>query len=98
MKSHQETGGKVALFLSSEHEELTRRKNVKPGGLMGCRTAGLNFLIDFVCSTEEASSLLASMGQSDLAVFDEALTVEVIGSLALVGIGIVLVNQKRKAR
>lgn len=31
-------------------------------------------------------------------VFDEALTVEVIGSLVLVGIGIVLVNQKRKAK
>lgn len=72
MRGHQEAGGKVALFLSSEHEELTRRKNVKPGGLMGCRTVGLNFPIDFVCSTEEASSLLASMGQNELAVFDEA--------------------------
>ena len=58
MREKETAGGKVELFLSSEHEELTRRPNVKPGGLMGCRVPGLNFRIDHVCSTKEAVKLL----------------------------------------
>ena len=35
MVSRKETGGRVLLVLSSEHESLTKRSNVKAGGLMG---------------------------------------------------------------
>ena len=72
MEEYQSAGGKVVLFLSSEHEELTRRKNVKPGGQMGCRTPGLSFPIDYVCTTAEASNVLDSLESDTLAVFDEA--------------------------
>lgn len=72
MEEHQNAGGKVVLFLSSEHEELTRRKNVKPGGRMGCRTPGLSFLIDHVCTTAEAGEKLNDLESGTLVVFDEA--------------------------
>lgn len=72
MRAHEKNGGKVFLFLSSEHKELTRRKNVKPGGIMGCRTPGYNFKIDYVVDTQEAARLLKGLNPGDMAVFDEA--------------------------
>ena len=72
MRERESAGGKVELFLSSEHEELTRRPNVKPGGLMGCRVPGLNFRIDHVCSTKKAVKLLKDSAPGTLVVFDEA--------------------------
>ena len=72
MRNHQSAGGSVKLFLSSEHYELTRRPNVKPGGIMGCRTPGYNFKIDHVVDTQEAKRLLVAMQKGEMAVFDEA--------------------------
>ena len=72
MKAAKDAGGDVKLFLSSEHYELTRRPNVKPGGLMGCRTPDTTFPIDYVCDTQEAGDILASMAPGAMAVFDEA--------------------------
>ena len=72
MGRRREAGDEVVLFLSSEHEELTRRPNVKPGGLMGCRVPGLNFKIDHVVDTAIAVQILSKLGSGALAVFDEA--------------------------
>jgi len=72
MRRHQDEGGEVRLFLSSEHEELTNRRNVVEGGLMGCRTPNLSFPIDHVCTTSEAEQVLAGLGDNAVAVFDEA--------------------------
>lgn len=72
MRAAKEAGKDVKLFLSNEHHELTRRPNVKPGGLMGCRTKGMSFPIDYVCSTTEAGELLENLKPNSLAVFDEA--------------------------
>jgi len=72
MKEAREQGREVKLFLSNEDYELTRRPNVKPGGLMGCRTPGMTFPIDYVCSTKEAGDLLDKLEPNSVAVFDEA--------------------------
>lgn len=72
MREYQENGGEVVLFLSAEHPELTRRPNVKPGGLMGCRDPALNFKIDFVLKTRETLECLEKLEVDTMAVFDEA--------------------------
>ncbi len=72
MKQRSESGGNVVLFLSSEHEELTRRPNVKPGGLMGSRVPGAKYEIDHVVDTGQAASILETLTPGTLAVFDEA--------------------------
>ena len=60
------------MFLSNEHEELTRRPNVKPGGFMGCRVPGLSYEIDHIVNTDEAVEILSRLPSETLAVFDEA--------------------------
>lgn len=72
MQAAQAADRNVKLFLSSEHYELTRRPNVKPGGFMGCRTPNTSFPIDYVCDTKEAGQILGKMNAGDMAVFDEA--------------------------
>ena len=72
MVDHTDAGGKVLLFLSSEHHHLTDRANVKPGGLMGCRVPGKSFRIDRVCTTDEATAELSTLEKNTLVVFDEA--------------------------
>ncbi|PHR56056.1 MAG: hypothetical protein COA47_13270 [Robiginitomaculum sp.] len=72
MRAREEAGGKVVLFLSAEHPELTRRKNVRPGGLMGCREPGLNFPIDHVLKTDDTIEQLSALEPDTMAVFDEA--------------------------
>ena len=72
MRNQSVAGKHVALFLSNEDEELTRRHNVKPGGLMGCREPGLNYEIDYVVDTYDAMEILSRLIAGTLAVFDEA--------------------------
>ena len=72
MQSRQQSGGHVTLILSSEHEALTRRPNVKPGGLMGCRDKSKSFPIDHVVTTDEAITLLEKADAEEMLVFDEA--------------------------
>ncbi len=72
MLATKKQGKEVKLFLSNEHHELTRRPNVKPGGVMGCRTPGMSFPIDYVCSTEDVGEILKHLNSSTVAVFDEA--------------------------
>ena len=72
MTDREADGGEVVLILSSEHEELTRRPNVRPGGLMGCRDLTKKFPIDYVVETAEAGRLLAAARPGTLMVFDEA--------------------------
>ena len=72
MREWRDQNGQVVLFLSAEHPELTRRKNVRPGGLMGCRTPGLNFPIDHVDDTAETMRKLRALTKGALAAFDEA--------------------------
>ena len=72
MVSRKETGGRVLLVLSSEHESLTKRSNVKAGGLMGCRDENKSFPIDAVMDSSEAASLLAAQEPDTMVVFDEA--------------------------
>lgn len=72
MREHERAGGKVALFLSAEHKELTRRPNVRPGGLMGCRDPELNFKIDHVLKTDATVACLETLEPGTMAVFDEA--------------------------
>lgn len=72
MEDYQRAGGVVVLFLSAEHPELTRRPNVRPGGLMGCRTPGLKFKIDHVLNTDETIKCLETLATGVMAVFDEA--------------------------
>jgi len=72
MRERKDSGGEVVLVLSSEHEELTRRPNVRPGGLMGCRDSSKNYPIDHVISTEEAHQLLEAVEPGTMIVFDEA--------------------------
>ena len=72
MESRKKDGSEVVLILSSEHEELTRRLNVKPNGLMGCRDPEKRFPIDYVVDTVTATQLLADFEPGTLAVFDEA--------------------------
>ena len=60
------------LILSSEHEALTKRRNVKPGGLMGCRDKNKSYPIDAVTNSNEAASILASQTPGTMVVFDEA--------------------------
>ena len=72
MEKRSNEGRQVILILSSEHEELTRRPNVKPGGLMGCRDQARKFPIDYVIDTNAASELLLTTSPGTLVVFDEA--------------------------
>ncbi len=72
MKRLQSVGKPVVLFLSSEHPELTRRRNVRRGGLMGSRTPGLRFPIDHVTTTGDATKILQELSAETTAVFDEA--------------------------
>jgi KaiC/GvpD/RAD55 family RecA-like ATPase len=58
MLRRKETGERVLLILSSEHESLTNRPNVKAGGLMGCRDKDKSYPIDAVMSSSEAGCLL----------------------------------------
>ena len=72
MESRKNAGGKVVLILSSEHEALTRRSNVKPQGLMGCRDQNKSYPIDEVIDSHEAAKLLEAQEPGTLVVFDEA--------------------------
>ena len=72
MVRRNETGGRVLLVLSSEHEFLNRRPNVKAGGLMGCRDKDKSYPIDAVMNSSEAADLLAVQEPGTMMVFDEA--------------------------
>ena len=73
MESRKKEGGNnVVLILSSEHEELTRRPNVRPGGLMGCRDQEKSYPIDQVIDTGTAGQLLREISPGTMVVFDEA--------------------------
>tara|TARA_B110000503_G_scaffold36326_1_gene59408 strand:- start:1298 stop:2887 length:1590 start_codon:yes stop_codon:yes gene_type:complete len=72
MESRKIAGGKVLLILSSEHEELTRRPNVKPQGLMGCRDQAKSYPIDHVIDSLQAAKLLETQASGTMVVFDEA--------------------------
>ncbi len=72
MERRRQAGDKVVLILSSEHEELTRRENVRPGGTMGCRVPGKGFAIDHVVDTATAADIICDLPPGSLAVFDEA--------------------------
>ncbi len=72
MIDRENAGGQVLLILSSEHEALTERPNVKPGGLMGCRDKNKSHPIDAVMDSKEAAALLASQAPGTMVVFDEA--------------------------
>jgi thymidine kinase/SAM-dependent methyltransferase len=72
MCEYKDAGHSVILVLSSEHDALTKRPNVKPGGLMGCRDKHKSFPIDAVLNSEEARSLLESLEAGVMIVFDEA--------------------------
>ena len=72
MISRREAGGRVLLILSSEHESLTKRPNIKVGGFMGCRDENKSFPIDAVLNSSEAASLLAAQEPPTMVVFDEA--------------------------
>ena len=72
MEIRENAGGKVLLILSSEHEELTRRPNVRPQGLMGCRDKSKSHQIDDVIDSHEAAKLLEAQVPGTLVVFDEA--------------------------
>ena len=72
MDRRRSLGDKVMLILSNEHEELTRRPNVREGGMMGCRDRTKKFPIDLVIGTAEACELLAGPVEGSLIVFDEA--------------------------
>ena len=72
MRGHDSRGAPVKLFLSSEHPELTRRKNVRPGGLMGCRAPGYSYPIDHVVTTGKAIEILNELQLGTMAAFDEA--------------------------
>lgn len=72
MEQRKKEGGDVVLVLSAEHEELTDRPNVRPGGLMGCRDQEKSFPIDHVVDTEGARAILDETEPGTLVVFDEA--------------------------
>ncbi|MEL0138362.1 MAG: class I SAM-dependent methyltransferase [Halieaceae bacterium] len=72
MASYKDAGHSVTLLLSSEHDALTRRPNVKPGGLMGCRDRNKSFPINAVIDSAEAGVVLASSKRGEMIVFDEA--------------------------
>ena len=72
LEQRKSEGGNVFLILSNEHEELTRRKNVRPGGLMGCRDPSKKFPIDLVIDTQQAEEMLGQTEPGTLIVFDEA--------------------------
>ena len=72
MINRKNSGGQVLLILSSEHEALTKRPNVKPGGLMGCRDKNKSYPIDAVMDSSEAASMLAIQTSGTMVVFDEA--------------------------
>ncbi len=72
VQARKGAGDEVIVFLSSEHEELTQRPNVRVGGMMGCRNPSLSCEIDHVCNTEEAVKILNKTRAGALAVFDEA--------------------------
>lgn len=72
MINRKNAGGHVMLILSSEHEALTKRPNVKPGGLMGCRDKNKSYPIDAVMDSNEAAALLATQEPGTMIVFDEA--------------------------
>lgn len=72
MEERKKAGGRVVLVLSSEHEELTKRPNVRPQGLMGCRDKKKKFRIDHVIDSQAAAELLSSQEPGTLVVFDEA--------------------------
>ncbi|MBA58543.1 MAG: hypothetical protein CMQ40_05155 [Gammaproteobacteria bacterium] len=72
MDGRRAAGDTVVLVLSNEHEELTRRPNVRAGGLMGCRDKTKKFPIDYVIGTQEASEMLELAESGSLIVFDEA--------------------------
>ena len=72
MLRRKETGERVLLILSSEHESLTNRPNVKAGGLMGCRDKDKSYPIDAVMSSSEAGAFVAAQEPGTMVVFDEA--------------------------
>ena len=72
MDRRRSFGDRVMLVLSNEHEELTRRQNVREGGMMGCRDSTKKFPIDRVIGTAEACELLAEQVAGTLIAFDEA--------------------------
>ena len=72
MCEYKDAGHSVILVLSSEHDALTKRPHVKPGGLMGCRDKHKSFPIDAVLNSGEARSLLESLEAGVMIVFDEA--------------------------
>ena len=72
MRNYRDAGHSVTLLLSSEHDALTRRPNVKPGGLMGCRDKNKNFPINAVIDSAGAEAILASSEPGEMIVFDEA--------------------------
>lgn len=72
MTSRRDAGGLVLLILSSEHEALISRPNVKAGGLMGCRDESKSYPIDAVVSSSEAAAILAAQEPGTMVVFDEA--------------------------
>jgi len=72
MDRRRSLGDQVMLILSNEHEELTRRPNVREGGMMGCRDSTKKFQIERVIGTAEACALLAEQVAGSLIVFDEA--------------------------
>lgn len=72
LRNERNKGRKVYLFLSADTTILTSRRNVRPGGLMGCRTPGLTFPINFVEKTPSTIRVLEELPPGSLAAFDEA--------------------------
>ena len=61
LEERKKKNSAVLLFISSEHEELTNRSNVRDRGLMGCRDKTKSFPIDHVVDTKTAVRLMADL-------------------------------------
>jgi len=72
LRNAEKSGIQTHLFLCSDSDDLRARKHVKEGGLMGCRTTGLNYPITHFVSKDEAIKRLSTLQVGTMAVFDEA--------------------------
>ena len=72
LQEAKEKGRPTRLFLCSDSEELRSRPHVREGGLMGCRTPGLNFPIDHFVPTQAVGQILEELPEGVLVAFDEA--------------------------
>lgn len=68
-KAHK-AGRRISLYLSDD-PFLSNRPNVKPGGKMGCRTAGLHVPITAVLNTNTLRERLAGHTSGDVVAVDE---------------------------